>query len=50
MGTALTVSRTEHTAVELRTFAAKSGDGRKFVGFWPLHWFWRAIREPKRPN
>jgi hypothetical protein len=29
MGTAVTVTRTEHTAAELRVFAAKSRDGAK---------------------
>jgi hypothetical protein len=50
MGIALTVTRVDHTASELRAFAAKSGDGAQVSRFWPLRWFWGGIREPKWPD
>ena len=50
MGTALVVTRTEHTASMLRIFAAKSGDGAQVRRLLAIALVLEGIREPKRAS
>ncbi len=43
MGTAVTITRTEHLAAELRAMAANAVMALRSAGFWRLRWFWRAV-------